>query len=52
MGRSVEPGPQHDGLSGEERVALNQELEASIADADAGETVSFTEMISELRQQR
>jgi uncharacterized membrane protein YebE (DUF533 family) len=40
---------EDDGLDAEERAALHHELEASIAEADAGETVSFADLISELR---
>ena len=39
-----------DGLDDEQRAALHEELEASIAEADAGETVGFTPLLEELRQ--
>jgi len=41
---------EDDGLDDEERAALHQELEASIAEADAGETVGFAGLVKELRQ--
>ncbi len=40
-----------DDLDDEERAALHRELEASIAEADAGETEDFSRMLAELRQQ-
>lgn len=39
-----------DGLDDEERARLHHELEASIAEADAGETEDFAKALSELRQ--
>jgi hypothetical protein len=36
-------------LDSEERAALGRELEASIVEADAGETIDFAEAIAELR---
>ena len=39
-----------DGLNDEDRAALHQELEASIAEADAGETEGFAPLLDELRQ--
>jgi len=39
-----------DGLDNDERARLHQELEASIADADAGQTEDFTKVLAELRQ--
>jgi len=44
--------PQDDGMSDEQRAALHKELEASIAEADAGEIVSFSEVLCELRQRQ
>jgi hypothetical protein len=38
-----------DGMDEQERAALHQELEASLAEADAGQTEDFGKMISELR---
>ena len=40
-----------DDLDDEERAALHRELEASIAEADAGETEDFSRVLAELRQQ-
>ncbi len=40
-----------DDLDDEERAALHRELEASISEADAGETEDFSRMLAELRQQ-
>ncbi len=37
-------------LDDDERALLHAELEASIAEADAGETVDFAQVIAELRQ--
>jgi hypothetical protein len=37
-------------LDDHERAALHRELDASIAEADAGETEDFVQMLSELRQ--
>jgi hypothetical protein len=48
----IVPAPHDDGMGDEERAAVDKELEASIAEADAGETVNFSKMLSELRQQR
>jgi hypothetical protein len=42
----------HDGLDDDERVALHSELEASIAEADRGDTEDFAKVLSDLRQQR
>ncbi len=39
-----------DDLDDAERAALRRELDASIAEADAGETEDFGKMLSELRQ--
>lgn len=39
-----------DDLDDEERAALHRELNASIAEADAGETEDFAQMLAELRQ--
>jgi hypothetical protein len=39
-----------DGLDEEERAALHRELEASIAEADAGQTEDFAAAITELRR--
>jgi hypothetical protein len=39
-----------DDLDDEERAALHRELEASIAEADAGETEDFSRVLAELRQ--
>jgi len=41
-----------DDLDEEERVALHRELEASIAEADAGETEDFATVIAEMRHLR
>jgi hypothetical protein len=41
-----------DGLHEEERAALNHELEASIADAKAGNLIDANEVMAELRSQR
>jgi len=40
-----------DDLDDEERTALHRELEASIAESDAGETEDFSRVLAELRQQ-
>jgi hypothetical protein len=40
-----------DDLDDEERAALHRELEASIAEADAGETENFSRVLAELRRQ-
>jgi hypothetical protein len=40
-----------DDLDDEERAALHRELEASIAEADAGETEDFATVIAEMRRQ-
>jgi len=40
-----------DDLDDEERAALHRELEASIAEADAGQTEDFATVIAELRRQ-
>jgi hypothetical protein len=40
---------EDDGLDDEERAALHAELEASIAEADAGQTEDFAAVIAELR---
>jgi hypothetical protein len=42
---------RNDLLDAEERAALNRELEASIAEADAGETIDWDDAITELRAQ-
>lgn len=39
-----------DDLDDEERAALHRELNASLAEADAGETEDFAQMLAELRQ--
>ena len=39
-----------DGLGDEERAELHRELEASIAEADAGQTEDFAKVLAELRQ--
>lgn len=39
-----------DDLDDAERAALHRELDASIAEADAGETEDFAKMLTELRQ--
>ena len=39
-----------DGLDDAERAQLHQELEASIAEADAGQTEDFAKVLAELRQ--
>jgi hypothetical protein len=39
-----------DDLDDEERAALHRELEASIAEADAGQTEDFATVIAELRR--
>jgi hypothetical protein len=39
-----------DDLDDEERAALHRELDASIAEADAGETEDFAQVLAELRQ--
>lgn len=39
-----------DDLADEERAALHRELDASIAEADAGETEDFAQALAELRQ--
>jgi hypothetical protein len=39
-----------DELDDEERAALHGELDASIAEADAGETEDFARVLTELRQ--
>ena len=41
-----------DDLDDEERAALHVELEASIAEADRGETEDFGHVLAELRQRR
>lgn len=41
-----------DDLDDEERAALHRELDASIAEADAGETEDFAQVLAELRQRR
>ncbi len=40
-----------DDLDDEERAALHRELEASMAEADAGETEGFARVLAALRQQ-
>ena len=40
----------HDDLEAADRAALHRELDASIAEADAGETEDFGKMLDELRQ--
>ncbi len=40
-----------DDLDDEERAALHRELDASIAEADAGETEDFATVLAELRRQ-
>lgn len=42
----------HDERDEHDRVALHAELEASIAEADAGQTEDFAKVLSELRQGR
>jgi hypothetical protein len=39
-----------DDLDDEERAALHRELEASIEESDAGQTVDFAEALAELRR--
>jgi hypothetical protein len=39
-----------DDLDDEERAALQRELDASIAEADAGETEDFAQVLAELRR--
>ena len=39
-----------DDLDDEERAALHRELDASIAEADAGEPEDFAQVLAELRQ--
>ena len=41
-----------DDLDGEERAALHRELDASIAEADAGDTEDFAQVLAELRQRQ
>ena len=41
-----------DDLDDEERAALHRELEASLEEADAGQTVALAEVLAELRQRR
>lgn len=41
-----------DELDGEERAALHRELDASIAEADAGDTEDFAQVLAELRQRQ
>jgi hypothetical protein len=41
-----------DGLDDEERAKLHRELEASIAEADAGQTEDFAKVLADLRQRR
>lgn len=41
-----------DGRDAEDRAALHAELEASIAEADAGRTEDFAAVLAELRQAR
>ena len=41
-----------DYLDDEERAALHRELEASIAEAEAGQVVDFDEVLAELRAAR
>lgn len=41
-----------DDLDDEERAALHGELDASIAEADAGETEDFAQVLAELRQRQ
>ncbi len=41
-----------DDLDDDERAALHRELDASIAEADAGETEDFAHVLAELRQRR
>lgn len=40
-----------DGLSDDDRAALHAELEASIAEAERGQTEDFAKVLSQLRQQ-
>ena len=42
--------PAADDMDDDERAALHAELEASIAEADAGQKVDFATMMSELRR--
>lgn len=42
---------QGDDLDDEERAALHRELDASIAEADAGDTEDFGGVLAELRRQ-
>ena len=41
-----------DFLEGDERAALHRELEASIMEADRGQTEDFSEVLAELRRHR
>ncbi|MBI3201758.1 MAG: hypothetical protein HYZ29_09470 [Myxococcales bacterium] len=41
--------PADDNMDPVERAALHEELEASLAEADAGQTADFGQMIGELR---
>jgi len=41
-----------DELDDDDRAALHAELEASIAEGEAGQTEDFAKVLSELRQQR
>ena len=41
-----------DDLDDEDRAALHRELDASIAEADAGETEDFAQVLAELRQRQ
>jgi len=41
-----------DGIDREDRAKLHRELEASIAEADAGHTEDFAKVLAELRQRR
>jgi hypothetical protein len=41
-----------DDLDDEERAALHGELDASIAEGDAGETEDFAQVLAELRQRQ
>lgn len=43
-------GYTNDELDEDERAALHRELEASLGEADAGETVDFAARVAELRQ--
>ncbi len=49
-GAEIEMAIIGDELSDEERAELHRDLEASIAEADAGETADFSSVLADLRQ--